>query len=757
MNSRLVNSFTLPHRMFHLIIVLAIVASGCGSDGGGDPIGNLAPSVAITGGPPESPDGGLIRDSYTARIFWTGWDEDGFIVHYEYVIDPPAAFTFEEISYPERHLVENGGTLSLLTVRGLEASSDTLLFSKPTADGPAVMSYIQTPEFSRSFAFETVYADSTVSGNPRPTDPPTFSSPHMVYVRSLDNEGDYSGVDFLGYTAETLTPTSLITSPKGPGLNVLNVGTTVRIQWEGNDPDSPEPSKNPVGYLYKMINVNDDVVPPLQLNRLVDPEFVMYAVGGNLPWIYQSADTLEKTFFLTAGKGYVFAVRAVDLAGAVEPRIIYSGIREDVGNALRLQPLPTGGRPKLTVTEPSLGTVRGPQAKVDEFEVPVNTELFFTWVGTAEEYGGTIEGYNWGIDIVDLDREGPGSGWQGWSTIERNLSPIIFREPGLHFLYVKVRDSSGITTLVTIALRAVDFPLTREILVIDDYRDLTDPRDNVHDAFWDSLLVKSGRFTEVDLDPATSRFHSHGVDDLQFRDPITPKLSQFGQYKLIVYDNNAGGYNATSGLLISGPLRRHIGAYLRAGGKMWVSGVNTVSAMTVSASGLGDFTYPKELNDRHFGWRFFKLLTLEVSSMKGERTDRNGLIRVEPFPGRPAYLPAMDIDTNKLPPALRQSYGVGGIDVITEPIFQGLDANFEGTIDSLYIMRAVGPYRGVGNSVFDQKLVGHRWHDPDPDRTQGRIMWFGFPLYYFFDDQVQETFNRAVDWFREEQLGQPAP
>jgi hypothetical protein len=30
------------------------------------------------------------------------------------------------------------------------------------------------------------------------------------------------------------------------------------------------------------------------------------------------------------------------------------------------------------------------------------------------------------------------------------------------------------------------------------------------------------------------------------------------------------------------------------------------------------------------------------------------------------------------------------------------------------------------------------------------VQWFGFPLYYFLDDQAQESFNRSMDWFREE-------
>ena len=54
-------------------------------------------------------------------------------------------------------------------------------------------------------------------------------------------------------------------------------------------------------------------------------------------------------------------------------------------------------------------------------------------------------------------------------------------------------------------------------------------------------------------------------------------------------------------------------------------------------------------------------------------------------------------------------------------------------------------------SEFHDKLTALRWHDPDPARDQGRVQWFGFPLYFFEDSQAQETFNRSIDWFREEE------
>jgi len=44
-----------------------------------------------------------------------------------------------------------------------------------------------------------------------------------------------------------------------------------------------------------------------------------------------------------------------------------------------------------------------------------------------------------------------------------------------------------------------------------------------------------------------------------------------------------------------------------------------------------------------------------------------------------------------------------------------------------------------------------RWHDPDPDISQGRVQWFGFPMYFMKGDKPQEVFNKAIDWFREEE------
>jgi hypothetical protein len=53
-------------------------------------------------------------------------------------------------------------------------------------------------------------------------------------------------------------------------------------------------------------------------------------------------------------------------------------------------------------------------------------------------------------------------------------------------------------------------------------------------------------------------------------------------------------------------------------------------------------------------------------------------------------------------------------------------------------------------SAFHNRLNALRWHDPDPEALHGRVQWFGFDLYYMKDAEAQETFNRSLNWFREE-------
>jgi len=716
------------------VLLMAVLAAvGCGHETD-KPKTNQEPFVKITGGPLANSS-----DSYTARIFWSGWDEDGIVDHYEYALDPPLEFTDQEIGHPE-----TSPGVKVTVIPGPTESADTLVVSKPAGQGGVVsFRWIQTREFSRAFAFKTPNPDTSTgtSGTRGPTD--TFSGTHTVYVRAQDDDEDYSESDHLGYTAITITPEATIRRPN-ISAEYMTLGSTLTINWDGLDPDSPEANKKPTGYIYRLLRL-DTLEPPIPLTSVPSPN-ILYD-KGDLIWTYQKADTLQKTFKLTSGGSYVFGVRAVDVAGGTEPFLEFGR------NAFKFQAFASAGKPDLTVCERAIGcfSSRGVGIPV-EVEVPTGRDLKFTWQGNADGYGGVIEAYSWGMDIPDLDVEGPGSGWSPWGLIYGNQVPIRFTKAGVHVLYVRVRDLSGAVTLSTLILNVIEFPFDKEVLWVDDYSDDTYPRDAQHDAFWRSMFAGYGKFGTGDV----SEFHSHLADDRGSIHPRELKLSDLGRYKLLVWDNWGVGFDGDSGLFRV-TVKPTLASYLGAGGKFWLSGRMTIGATTPDVTGLrGDLNYPKELEPGDFAWDYLKLHTTKLDNDKGKVIPRNDLLFAHPFPGRAPIYNDMKVDSLKQSPGL-SGKGITHTDAVFDPIFTQSEPDFKGTLDSLYVYGATGNEVLNKPSPYHNRLIAVRWHDPDAKREHGRIQWFGFELYYFLDSQAQDTFNRSIDWLREEQIGVGTP
>lgn len=181
----------------------------------------------------------------------------------------------------------------------------------------------------------------------------------------------------------------------------------------------------------------------------------------------------------------------------------------------------------------------------------------------------------------------------------------------------------------------------------------------------------------------------------------------------------------------------------------------TVAATMATASGLNaDLTYPKdELGPGDFPWDFLKLHSTLINNKAQDQSGRHNIVRAIPFPDRPEIYPAMTVDLNKLNIAAKLR-GVSHADAVFDPVLAHYEPDFVGIIDSLYTYgsSAVHLLDPPSTSIYENRLVALRWHDPDPAREHGRIQWFGFPLYFFQGTQAQETFNRSMDWFREESL-----
>jgi hypothetical protein len=708
------------------LAVLAVLAAivGCGHETD-DLVENNPPIVEITGGPLNQS-----TDSYTARIFWTGWDDDGIITHFQYALDPPPEFSEEEIGSPE-----DFDTIRIIPVPGPALFEDTLRVSKVVDGEIYTFDWVQTREFSRAFAFDTPNPDSVQSSGSTPEPGETFSGPHELYVRGQDNDENFSNLAFVSYTAQTFIPESEITRPD-VSAEILLLGSTLNATWDGLDSDSPDPNKKPTGYLYKLLRL-DTLEPPIEIIFVGSPK-ILYE-KGDPTWTYQSAETTSVILQLGVPGKYVFGVRAVDVAGAEEARLNFGR------NAFKFQAFATGGKPLLTIRDPSVGTFtyRG-IATPHEAEVATGQTLFFHWSASAEAYGGQIEAFSWGVDIPDLEAEGPGSGWSAWGLTDGNFQPIIFTKPGIHVLYVRVRDIAGTITLGTLILNVIEFTFDKELLFVDDSLDDRFPRDHEHDAFWREMIDGYGAVGPDEI----GEYHVFPTT------PIPPLLEDLGRYKVVLWECRGSGYNGTTALLRSTALKPPLSAYSTAGGKLWLGGRMTVAATTPDETRTrADLSYAKEeLGPGDFAYDFLKLHSTRINNDKGlGQLGKNNIINVKPYPNRPTTYERMDVDITKLNP-FAQLRGVTHADAVFDPLFAHSELDFEGTIDSLYAYGAIGPETldPPRSSSYQNRLVAIRWHDPDPDRWHGRIQWFGFPLYFFFNNQAQDTFNRSIDWFREE-------
>ena len=534
------------------------------------------------------------------------------------------------------------------------------------------------------------------------------------------------------------------------------------------DPDPPEGTGRPAGYLYKLVNLSK-LEPPLSTFHNFNPERVCYKLAADIPWIYQSAETSGVKLFVEPGD-YLFAVRAVDAEGAVEPFIDFNR-GTFPGNAFKFTASTWGGRPTITLNENTLGSFvyRG-AARLREVEVALGVPLTFRWFASAAQYGGKVEAYSWGLDVSDLEAEGPGSGWSPWGAGILRSDRILFRKPGLHVFYVRARDSAGTIQIASLALKAFEIPLDREVLFLDDYRDQLLPLDGQHDAWWDERFRNSGRFTDADLAEGIWRYDTGGPNDRFYLTNHPPKLSELGRYRLAIWNVNGDGWCGNSGFFQGAVTSSLLRSYLASGGKLWIVGSLSLAATLRGVDcnspdrpfydprqptyPAADTEYPLAMEPGDFAFDVLRIASLRIENDRGEHWE-NTMVAAEAYDPEHPILNDLWVDAAKFNPTAWENRALPFVDAVFDPILlEGLHDN-PGSLEPIYKYVAANEVRPVGRgeipvSPFRDKICATRWHDPDPARTEGRVAWFGFPLYFMLDDQAQDAFNRMVDWFREE-------
>jgi hypothetical protein len=416
----------------HTGLALALIAvasaaalSGCAKGLQGTLLPNVRPVVELTHAPASASN----RFFYAYAFKWFGYDPDGDVDHFIYAVDPPTA-----------------------------AGAETTW--------TATRRFGETLEFSANVQ-DTIGPATRAIGH------------HTFVIKAVDNRGLHSAPEVRSFFSSTIAPLVQITSPFPTALAVARLSPTVRITWEGRDPDGVG-TKVPVKYKWILISASSEF-PILQ--ALLDPDSLRRFYAPNFAgWDSTDAATRSVQLFnLTPGTTYLFAVVAFDEAGAYSPIFTLDSnmLRFRADLAATLGPKITMSNNFFTFTYPGGGYSLDPSREVT-FDMLPGRSTFITWSAEAGP-GATLRSYRWKID-GDVGDEAPRAhdgDLEHWSTpsLLTTYVPLGPFGPGeVHRFYLEVEDDNGNRSLGILRMNVLSLAtlFDRELLIVDDTRLLPD-------------------------------------------------------------------------------------------------------------------------------------------------------------------------------------------------------------------------------------------------------------------------------------------
>ena len=538
------------------------------------PIPNQPPTVELTAGPID----GTVTD-YRPSFSWQASDPDGRIVQTLVAVD--------ELG-PDAWIAAAGESIELRVSASMtQATPDTV----DVGEGePPLLRY-------------------------------RAQDAHTFYVKVIDDDGAESAIASASFTAETLTPETTIEfadqrRPRGPRFHV---------RWQGVDPDGSEP---PQAFSHRLVYVGYNVqeATPAQMEHSL-----LHPGSAGLPWSEFLVET-ERVFEAKGPGFHLLGVRAIDEAGAIEPRLrTYHG--PGPPNVLIVEVGAREGRPRLFVR--GFGQVFSFPGRFPEMSVPSGAAIEFSWEGVADSLAPGPLAYSYGIDLQDPHDE------SGWSperpdprSVELRFELAAGSPPEEHVLYVRVRDSVGTVTIGRVTLHVFDARASRGILYIDDWGkdvrgrayggsvaspsidrdyctaddDVTGdgtagllpatnvvpsadaPADFCHDrhimAMLEAALSDIGRSDLLvdrhePLDPDTGRYRDPEV--VYNMDPVTGAWTLEGrlsletllEYEVVVWNHKSESSSALKSIYGNPDEPNPLVQYLELGGRVWLSGTGT--------------------------------------------------------------------------------------------------------------------------------------------------------------------------------------
>lgn len=519
---------------------------------------HLDPQTELTYAPVE-----FDTTSFRVHFYWSGYDDDGEVLQFRYAVD-----------------------------------SDTLRPSN---------------EWRTTSAKDTILLFLV--------DPVKELKLHVFKVAAEDNEHRIDPTPASrAFSAKTLPPTSKI--EKGPGRFNDGVGPNFTFQWSGIDPDGGETGgKVPVdSFQYLLLPIGGiadlatppthDPLPRYVINAGGIPNYVTIinaAVGDALPagnaadrtrwddWKWIGIRGLKNRFRNVTPGEYVFALRAVDIAGATEKNLKFGD------NIRHFNVTNRNAGPQLIVCSSILNRCLTPAAGPDDFarkqlQVFEGETVSFSWSANADSYGGEIVGYTYAMDDTSM--------FQGLDIRQTGATFQPDRlPPGSHFLYVRAVDDGGLITNLVLPLLVVhpkfkEMGYAHQILFVDDsdpsLGNGSKPTDKTETEWW--TLNGPGGVPG----PLTSIFNLKGIPSEEWDavflgqgntdGRVQPPPNKLAFYTTVIWTvDNQNGASIQTALFksVAGGDYSELQGYMRAGGTVILTGWN----LAQNTSGKENLTY----------------------------------------------------------------------------------------------------------------------------------------------------------------------
>ncbi len=534
---------------------------------------NLPPQTVLSGGPPDFSS----ATPYRAHLSWWGSDPDGSIDHFDYI------------------LVDHAAAVDSLTPELVEVP------------GP------NDPRWRSTHATDSVFVTlaDTLRRDPRPDDGESprdvFDHPferwHTFFVRAVDDEGLFDATpDYLSFNAVNFAPTVRLRPPVRAGV-IFESPTAVFFSWSGEDPLGDGDVTTPVASRWVIVPSGFE-----SGSYTAWPES-LYALPRGAAWSpWRRWDAADSSGVRTSLRGleavnereeagfYIFAVQALDEAGAVTP--VFDSTTPGKNNAVLLRASRPPG-PTLVVRERFFGafTFLGESSPI-QLEVAAGQPVVFRWHADAASYGGRVVGYRFGWNLADPDDD---TQWdRSWAATNLNAPTRTFFH-GTHRFYLQVIDDAENVTSIVFEIRAHELTRERDLLWVDD----TEPIDPASSAEQREDAQWLGIFTQLAVDHGFNFDPLVDVYEVRDRAGRPPPIELTFRYKTIVWSVRNGS-GQSSGLRSlaqfvdpfaernrnAAQSFNYLNAYLDNGGKLWINGFRPAFQMWPSARARGTAAQP---------------------------------------------------------------------------------------------------------------------------------------------------------------------